>query len=479
MKFEVDKLKKRGLQFNLWVYFTSFSLIILMILWLLQVILFNTYYETMKINEAENLGNEIAQNFTSGNVPDILPHGEFRHGMIIRSVSLDGELKYNDLGRNELRPRERIEREKILKYIEKLNNSSKKHIVEISANNFIGIDKNVVYMSKVYDSNGKLHSYLYIQTPLTPTDATVNVLKSQLLMVSVLIIFISFLLSFFLAKKLSKPVIEIKNSSLELAKGNYNVHFNDGGYKEISELSNVLNNTAYELKKNEMLRRDLIANVSHDLKTPLTIIKSYAEMIIDISGDNKGKREEHLGVIIKESDRLTELVNDILDLSKIEAKIEKFEMKEFDIADTLRRVYEKFQVFSECKKINFNLICPDSLMAIGNEVRINQVMYNLIGNAVNYTGPDNFVEVKLFEKEETVRFEVRDTGEGISEEDKERVWDMYYKTSKNNTREQTGSGIGLAIVKNVLINHNAFYGVESELGKGSTFYFELKKAVKK
>jgi hypothetical protein len=151
-----------------------------------------------------------------------------------------------------------------------------------------------------------------------------------------------------------------------------------------------------------MLRRDLIANVSHDLKTPLTIIKSYAEMIIDISGDNKGKREEHLGVIIKESDRLTELVNDILDLSKIEAKIEKFEMKEFDIADTLRRVYEKFQVFSECKKINFNLICPDSLMAIGNEVRINQVMYNLIGNAVNYTGPDNFVEVKLFEKEETV-----------------------------------------------------------------------------
>lgn len=472
-------MKKRGLQFNLWVYFTSFSLIILMILWLLQVILFNTYYETMKINEAENLGNEIAQNYTSGNVLDILPHGEFRHGMIIRSVSLDGELKYNDLGRNELRLRERIEREKILKYIEKLNNSSKKHIVEISVNNFIGIDKNVVYMSKVYDSNGKLHSYLYIQTPLTPTDATVNVLKSQLLMVSVLIIFISFLLSFFLAKKLSKPVIEIKNSSLELAKGNYNVHFNDGGYKEISELSNVLNNTAYELKKNEMLRRDLIANVSHDLKTPLTIIKSYAEMIIDISGDNKGKREEHLGVIIKESDRLTELVNDILDLSKIEAKIEKFEMNEFDIADTLRRVYEKFQVFSECKKINFNLICPDSLMAIGNEVRINQVMYNLIGNAVNYTGPDNFVEVKLFEKEETVRFEVRDTGEGISEEDKERVWDRYYKTSKNNTREQTGSGIGLAIVKNVLINHNAFYGVESELGKGSTFYFELKKAVKK
>lgn len=471
----MDKLKKRGLQFNLWIYFTSFSLIILIILWLLQVILFNAYYETMKINEAENLGNEIAENFTSGNVSDIPPHGEFRHGMIIRSVSLDGEFKDNNFKLNELRPRERIERDRILKYIEKLKNSNKTHIVEISTNNFMGINKNVVYMSNVYDAYGNLHSYLYIQTPLTPTDATVNVLKSQLLMVSVLIIFISFLLSFFLAKKLSKPVIEIKNSSLELAKGNYDVRFNDGGYKEISELSSVLNNTAIELSKNEMLRRDLIANVSHDLKTPLTIIKSYAEMIIDISGDNKEKREEHLGVIIKESDRLTDLVNDILDLSKIESKTEKFEIKEFDIANTVRRVYERFKVFSEYKNFQFNLICPESLMAVGNELRINQVIYNLIGNALNYTGPDNFIEIKLFEKEETVRFEVRDTGAGINEEDKKRVWDRYYKASKNNTREQTGSGIGLAIVKNILINHNAEFGVKSELKKGSTFFFELKK----
>lgn len=470
-------MKSRGLQFNLWVYFTSFSLIILIILWLIQVILFNAYYETMKINEAENLGNQIAENFTSGNVPDLPPQGEFRHGMIIRSVSLNGEFKDSRFNVEELRPRERIERERILKYIEKLKNSSKKHIVEISTNNFMGINKTVVYMSKVYDVYGNLHSYLYIQTPLTPTDATVNVLKSQLIMVSVLIILISFLLSFLLARKLSKPVIEIKNSSLELAKGNYDVRFNDGGYKEISELSDVLNNTAKELSKNEMLRRDLIANVSHDLKTPLTIIKSYAEMIIDISGNNKEKREEHLGVIIKESDRLTELVNDILDLSKIEANTEKFEMKEFDIANTVRKVYEKFKVFSEYKNFNFNLICPESLMAVGNELRINQVIYNLIGNAVNYTGTDNYVEIKLTEKEETVCFEVRDTGNGISEEDKKRVWDRYYRASKNNTREQTGSGIGLAIVKNILINHNAKFGVESELKKGSTFFFELKKGI--
>lgn len=470
----MDNVKKPGLQYKLWLYFISFSCSILVILWLLQIIFFNAYYESMKINEAENLGNEISKTYTSGNVADISPQGEFLHGMIIRNISLDGSFAGTGM-RMDIRPRERREKERILNHIEKLKKTNKNHIVEIVSHEFRGSIKNIVYMSKVLDEKGNVHSYLYIQTPLSPTDATVTVLKSQLLIVSSLIILISFLLSFYLAKRLSKPIVNIKDSSLELAKGNYMVSFAEGDYREINELSNVLNHTAKELSRNEELRRDLIANVSHDLKTPLTIIKSYAEMIKDISGDNKEKREEHLKVIVKESDRLTELVNDILDLSKIESGTSEFEMAEFDIADTVRCVCEKFKVFSEYKNYNFQLECPDSLLVYGNETRINQVIYNLIGNAVNYTGEDNFIGIKLLEKEKSIRFEVRDSGKGISDEEKPRVWDRYYKISKNTQREQTGSGIGLAIVKNILIYHNAEFGIESEVDEGSTFYFELKK----
>ena len=427
----------------------------------------------MKIKEAEELGNEISRSYDSSNVVDIPPQGYFRHGMIIRNISLGGDYSGFDFERPDFRQREKRARQNLSQYIEKLNASNKDYIVEIKTEEGRSFGKNVLYLSKIYDSNNEVSSYLCIQTPLTSTDATVNVLKSQFLIVSILIILISFALSFYISKRLAKPIIKIKDSSLELSQGNYSVAFEEGDYKEINELSRVLNYTANELSKNEELRRDLIANVSHDLKTPLTIIKSYAEMIVDISGDNKEKREEHLGVIVKETDRLTELVNDILDLSKIEAGTIDFEMEKFDIASTVKSVYEQFKVFSDYKNYSFSLECPDSLMAYGNELRINQVIYNLIGNAVNYTGEDNSISIRLFEREDKVRFEVKDTGKGISEEDKKRVWDRYYKISKTNKREETGSGIGLAIVKNILLYHNADFGVESELGKGSLFWFEL------
>ncbi len=450
-----------------------FSMVIIITLWLLQIIFFNGYYETMKIKEAEKLGNELASTYTPSNVSEIPLQGMFRHGMIVRNINLDGSGTYPDRMINEPRIRERIDKRNLKTYIEKLNESGKNHIVEIMTDDFRETNKNIVYLSKVVDESGNLHSYLLIQTPLTPTDATVRVLKSQLIIVSFAIILISILISFFLAKKISKPIIKIKDTSLKLSSGNYSINFEEGGYREIDELANVLNHTARELSKNEALRRDLIANVSHDLRTPLTIIKSYGEMIIDISGDIKEKREEHLNVIIKEADRLSLLVSDILDLSKIESGTIELDMAEFDICALVKKVYEQFKVLSQYENYNFELSVREGLKAFGNEARITQVIYNLVNNAVNYTGEDKKVTIRLFSNGDAIRFEVSDTGKGISEEDKERVWDRYYRASRNNKREISGSGIGLAIVKNILTLHNANYGVISEKGKGSTFWFEL------
>ncbi len=450
-----------------------FSMVIIITLWLLQIIFFNGYYETMKIKETEKLGDELALLYTSDNVSDIPAQGMFRHGMIVKNINLDGSGAYPDRMINEPRMREHFEKRNLQAYIEKLNKSGKNHIVEIITDDFRGNNKNIVYLSRVVDEKGTLHSYLLIQAPLTSTDATVRVLKSQLIIVSVVIILISILISFFLAKKISGPIIKIKDTSLKLSSGNYSVNFEEGGYREIDELAGVLNYTAEELSRNEALRRDLIANVSHDLRTPLTIIKSYGEMVIDISGDNKEKREEHLNVIIKEADRLSLLVNDILDLSKIESGGVVMEMGEFDISSAVKKVYEQFKVFSQYENYDFILSVEENLKATGNEARITQVIYNLVNNAVNYTGEDKKVYINLYAKEDKIRFEVTDTGKGISEEDKKRVWERYYRASKNNTREISGSGIGLAIVKNILTLHKADYGVISEKEKGSTFWFEL------
>jgi len=462
--------KRKGLQHKLWFYFTMFSCCILVVLWLLQIMYFNVYYETMKFAEVENIGKDFLEYYNSKNISEIPPQGTFRNGVILRVINKEGS--FTDFGYHK-DMRIRRERETIEKYIEKLNSSSKKYLIETVSNDGRGMGNNIVFIAEISDSKGE--SYLYLTAPLSPVDATVNVLKSQFILVSFLALIISFLLSFFMSNRLALPIVKIKNSALELAKGKYDVTFEDGNYNEINELSNVLNRTAKELSKNEELRRDLIANISHDLKTPLTIIKSYAEMVIDISGDNKEKRQEHLGVIINEADRLTLLVNDILDLSRMEAKTVEFEKENFDFSQTVNKIYEGFKVFSNYKNYNFSLECPNHVYAIGNEGRINQVIYNLIGNAINYTGDDKTVKIKVTENENSVRFAVTDTGKGIADDELERVWNRYYKASKTNTREVNGSGIGLAIVKNILELHNAEYGIISEIDKGSTFWFELLK----
>lgn len=471
-----DKIKKPGLVYNLWWHFAVFSFVIILILWLLQIIFFNGYYESMKIREAEKLGNELTLSYNSTNVSDIPSHGMFRHGMIVRNINPDGSGNVPDRMINEPRMRGHLEKRNLDIYIDKLNKSGKNHIVEIMTDDFRETNKNIVYLSKITDEKGKLHSYILIQTPLTPTDTTVRVLKSQLIIVSLIIVLISILISFFLARNLSRPIIKIKDASLKMSSGDFKVRFEEGGYREIDELAGALNYTAAELSKNEALRRDLIANVSHDLRTPLTIIKSYGEMIIDISGENRAKREEHVNVIINEADRLSLLVNDILDLSKIESGTLELEMKEFNISEAVMKVCEQFNGAASFKGYDFNISVEDNLTVIGNDARITQVIYNLVNNAVNYTGEDKKIFIRLYDNKSTVRFEVTDTGSGISEEDKKRVWERYYRASKNNKRETSGSGIGLAIVKNILSLHKADFGVESEKGSGSTFWFELIKA---
>ena len=471
MKFK--SYKNQGLLHRLWRCFAMFSMAIILTLWLLQIFFFNQYYESMKIRETEKLGNELSVLYTSNNVSEIPIQGIFRHGMMVRNINPDGSVIYPGRIPDNPGMRERTENKRNRTFIEKLNNSGKNHIVEIVTDDFRGNSKNIVYLSKVKDSSGNLHSYLLIQSPLTSTDTTVRVLKSQLIIVSCAIILISILISFFLAKRLSAPIIKVKDTALLLSEGEYSVKFEEGDYREINELAAVLNHTASELSKNEKLRRDLIANVSHDLRTPLTIIKSYGEMIIDISGENKEKREEHINVIIKEADRLSALVSDILDLSKIESGSVELNVEKFDISKTVKKICDQFKLSPQYTDYNFSFEADKIPDVLGNEARITQVIYNLINNAVNYTGEDKMVFIKLLSKENKVRFEVTDTGKGISKEDKIRVWERYYRASANNKREISGTGIGLAIVKNILNLHNAEYGVISEKGKGSTFWFEL------
>ena len=246
------------------------------------------------------------------------------------------------------------------------------------------------------------------------------------------------------------------------------------GYLETRELAATLNYAAGEIAKSDSLQRELIANVSHDLRTPLTMISGYAEVMRDIPGENS---PENLQIIIDEAGRLSELVTDMLDLSKIRAGTKTPEMSFFDLTETIREVmlrYDKL-ISHDGYKISFVQECEAFVNA--DRTMMLQVVYNLINNAVNYTGEDKRVTVtqQICERdgERRVRISVADTGVGIPRDQIPLIWDRYYKIDKVHRRAAVGTRLGLSIVKGILRMHNAAYGVESCEGHGSVFWFEL------
>jgi signal transduction histidine kinase len=255
------------------------------------------------------------------------------------------------------------------------------------------------------------------------------------------------------------------------AKGDFEVDFHGSDYaSEMVELADTLNFTRDEISKADKMQKELLANVSHDFKTPLTMIKAYASMILEISGDVPEKRNKDAQIIIDEADRLTSLVNDMLDLSKIRSGMATIQSNLFDLSSYVHDTVGRFGYLAETQEYVFDVDVEDGLYTVADELKIGQVLYNLIGNAVNYTGDDKKVSVRLHRENDRIRFAVKDSGKGIPKEELADIWDRYYRSSEAHKRPVRGTGLGLSIVKTVLEKHAFEFGVESELGQGSVFY---------
>ena len=201
------------------------------------------------------------------------------------------------------------------------------------------------------------------------------------------------------------------------------------------------------------------------------MIKAYASMIQEISGDNPEKRTKHTQIIIDESDRLTALVNDILNISKIRSGMDMLKISTFNLSEFIYTILERFDYLVETKGYTIERDIDDELFTEADMEKIEQVVYNLVGNAVNYTGEDKRIVVRLHKSEGGfLRFSVTDTGKGIPEDEIKTIWDRYYRSAETHKRPIKGTGLGLSIVKTILIKHDFQFGVESEVGKGSTFY---------
>lgn len=334
----------------------------------------------------------------------------------------------------------------------------------------------ILYGRKVVSNLGDF--YLYTNSPLEPIDSIITFLNNQYILYALIILFLSLLISLFISRGLANPIVKMKISADKLASSDYeHAQFEGSYFNEIDELAKTLNDARNQLSKVDELRKDLIANMSHDIKTPLTMIKAYAEMIRDISGENPEKREEHVEVIIKEVDYLDHLVADMQELSKMQSGYYLLNQENFDIVAKINDILWLFKGVLDETHIEVMVIAEESLIAYGDSTKLGQVLYNFISNAIKHSEENKKIEIKVKkDKEGVLRFAITDEAGGIPSQQLPYIWDRYYKIDKTFKRSTMGTGLGLAIVKAVLDNHGAKYGVTSEEGVGSTFWFELPKA---
>lgn len=470
-KFIARRKNNMSLRFKIWMYFMIFTLIVFVLLWFFQIFFLEKVYERMKVQDVNAAAKGLVYAYSeldAESYSKMLTDVAVQNDLCIEVLDKYGRSIYSReiLGDCMIHGRENS----VFTFLDRITMSSNGVIYYKIKNPRSNYDM-LLFGCAIGDVS-KPDGYLLINSALVPVGSTVSIIKRQLMYITVILILIAFIISFYVSKRIARPIAKITKSAESLAKGDFKTEFEGKGYLEVKQLADALTYAEKEISRVDTLQRDLIANISHDLRTPLTMLKAYAEMIRDLSGNNPKKREEHLEIIINETDRLALLVNDVLDLSKLESGKQKLSCAEFDIRCKLDEIIDRFKGISQRMGYHIHFIPDANRNVYCDVVKIEQVIYNLINNAINYTGVDKQVYVRQINMNDGVMIEIEDTGDGIEEDKIKLIFDKYYR-SENHRREVVGTGLGLSIVKAVLKLHGFDYGVRSTLGKGSVFWFKI------
>ncbi|MDD6186678.1 MAG: HAMP domain-containing sensor histidine kinase [Oscillospiraceae bacterium] len=309
-------------------------------------------------------------------------------------------------------------------------------------------------------------------TSLASTDSIISIVTAQLKTATIFTILIALIISAIMSHWFVSPIMTLSKATKEVAKGKYDIEisFPEDPTDEFGQLAADFNSMVKEIKTTQDMQKELVSGITHDLRTPLTIIKGYAESIRDITGDNREIRESQLNTIIDETDRLTKMVNSVLEYTKLSQGAYKLNFVQYNIADMCLDIVDiyKNKAEKEGKTIRYEGV--DEAYVTADASLIERVLHNFVSNALVHTpqGTEVVVGVNILPNGK-VKVSVTDSGEGISEEDQKHIFDRYYRSRKDLGKQ--GTGLGLAVVKTVMENHHFEYGVTSQEGKGSEFWF--------
>lgn len=460
-------MKKRfSLRTQLIIFLLVFVLSMLGLIYLFQTTFLDEFYKRSKISVLENVAKQVELNIINDDIEDYLDRMTISNEVCIRVVS--NEEKYNNVGACTLK---NLDFDTINSMAKETSDNGGYKLFDQFKYQISKESRLDIYIySKLFEVNNEKVMVL-VSTMITPLGATISTIKSQYLIIVTVVIVMAIILASMLSRFIIRPITHINDESKNLSKGKYDRDKLKFAFSEFDELNDTLSQANEDIQKADKAKKELLGNVSHDLRTPLTMIVGYGEMIRDLPEENN---ESNINVIIDEAKRLSALVDDLIDISKLETASIDLHKKEISLNGLLTSVYHQYEKYCESQEVKFELKLTEDKTVCVDELRIKQVLYNFINNSLNYNNKDaQLIVLGCEDVGDKKRVYVADNGTGIAESDIKNIWDRYYKVDKVHRRHHIGSGIGLSLSKQLLEAHKIEYGVESEVGEYCKFYFDL------
>ena len=376
--------------------------------------------------------------------------------------------------------------------------------------NKIILKKDNMVIKKIEDINNNINyilltglldngTTLYIKIPVVPIEESVRISNEVLITIGIITLIIAAIISSYVSNKFTKPILQLNDIANKMSKLNFKQKYrvtntddeiNELG-KSINVMSDKLETTIKQLRENNMelekdieekskideMRKQFISDVSHELKTPISLIQGYAEGLLENVNTDENSRKFYAEVISDEANKMDQLVKQLLELMKLEYGKREFNNKEFDVVEITKEVVKKCEMIAKEKNITIKINSEEQVCVNADEFYIEQVIRNYLTNALKHCKEKNGrKEIAIyFEKAgDKIRVSVFNTGDNISEENLEKIWGRFYKVDNSRNREEGGTGVGLALVKAIMNNYKNNYGVINK-EDGVEFYFEVEK----
>lgn len=461
--------KKSSLRTQLVLILLIFVIGSLGLVYFFQITFLDDFYKTNKIKSIENVGRDVATLVGEDDIDETIEHVAMSNEVCVRVVS--NNEKYNYTGACTLRGLDNMTINMIANEVMNTEDNEKLFDDFHYQRRHDEQPEDVYIFAKLFEVNRE-NVMVLVSSGITPLNATISTIKSQYLIIAAVVVAMTVVLALILSRFIIKPIKQINNESKNLSKGAYEGANVSPSCEEFVQLNSTLMNANEDILKAEKAKKELLGNVSHDLRTPLTMIVGYGEMIRDLPEENN---EENINVIIDEAKRLSTLVDDLIDISKMDSVAIELNREVISLNELLKSVYHQYELFCRNQNIDLKLQLSDDIDVELDEKRIKQILYNFVNNALNYNNKqDKKIVIGCEKKDDVYRVFVYDNGEGIDDSDIDKIWDRYYKVDKEHRRHRIGSGIGLSLARQLLMAHGLNYGVESKKDEYSKFYFDVK-----